>query len=49
MNLVEALDDVNLFGGLIRDPATFAAWKAFLVCLFGGARPSHRNSMYGAL
>jgi terminase large subunit-like protein len=35
MNIIAALDDPNLFGGLIRDPATFAAWRAFLCCLFG--------------
>jgi hypothetical protein len=35
MNLLEALDDRNLFAELVRDPRTFVAWRAFLAVLFG--------------
>jgi hypothetical protein len=35
MNLIDALDDPNLFGGVVRDQSTFTAWRAFLASLFG--------------
>jgi hypothetical protein len=35
MDILRALDDPNLFGGALRDPATWAPWRAFLAALFG--------------
>jgi len=35
VNIVSALDDGNLFGGALRDPATWATWRVFLTTLFG--------------
>jgi hypothetical protein len=34
MNILEAIDDVNLFAPWFRDPATWTAWRAFLCALF---------------
>ena len=37
MNIIEALDHPKLFGtqGVIRDPSSWAPWRAFLKSLFG--------------
>lgn len=35
MNLLEAIDDPNLFAPWFRDPATWRAWRAFTSALFG--------------
>lgn len=35
MNVLEAIDDPALFAPWFRDPATWAAWRAFLAALFG--------------
>jgi hypothetical protein len=45
MNILAALDDTNLFGGVIRNPATFAAWRAFLCCLFGLEVPQDARAL----
>ena len=34
MNLLDAMEDDNLFRRWFRDPATWAAWRAWLVALF---------------
>jgi len=34
MNLLQAMDDKNLFRPWFRDPATWATWKAFVAALF---------------
>jgi Terminase large subunit, T4likevirus-type, N-terminal len=34
MNILRALEDPAVFGGQFRDPATWAAWHAFLATLF---------------
>ena len=33
--ILDALDDRELFGGALRDPTTWRAWRAFLSALFG--------------
>jgi hypothetical protein len=35
MNLLEAMQDPNLFGPWFKDRATWAAWTAFIAALFG--------------
>lgn len=35
ITILRALDDPNLFGGALRDPATWRPWRAFLAALFG--------------
>ena len=35
MNLIEAMADRHLFAPWFKNPATWAAWRAFLVALFG--------------
>ena len=35
MNLLEAIDDPQLFAPWFRDPSTWRAWRAFLAALFG--------------
>jgi hypothetical protein len=34
VNILEAIDDPNLFAPWFRDPATWTAWRAFLCALF---------------
>lgn len=35
MNIIDAIDDPAILGGAIKDPETWAAWRAFLKALFG--------------
>jgi len=35
VNIVQALDDPAIFGGVIRDRSTWGAWRGFLKALFG--------------
>ena len=35
MNIVQALDDPHVFRSVIRDRATWGAWRGFLTALFG--------------
>lgn len=35
MNIIEALQDKNLFAGLLKDPSTWRSWFVFLKALFG--------------
>lgn len=35
MNILQALDDPQVFAPLFRDPRTWAAWRSFLCALFG--------------
>src|SRR5262249_8992512 len=34
MNILEAIDDPNLFAPWFRDSSTWSAWRAFLAALF---------------
>jgi len=34
MNILQAIDDAAVFRPLLRDPETWAAWRAFLAALF---------------
>src|SRR5260370_17212956 len=34
IDIIHALDDPNIFGSQFRDPATWAAWRAFWCALF---------------
>jgi hypothetical protein len=34
MDIIQAIDDPNLFGSLFRDPKTWATWRVFLRALF---------------
>jgi hypothetical protein len=34
MDIIQAIEDPNLFGGLFRDPKTWATWRTFLRALF---------------
>jgi hypothetical protein len=34
-DIIEAMEDKNLFGSLFKDPATWAAWRVYLRALFG--------------
>jgi hypothetical protein len=34
MNILEAIDDPQLFGSWFRDPASWAAWRTFMAALF---------------
>jgi hypothetical protein len=33
--ITKVFDDPNLFGGVLRDAETWAAWRGFLCALFG--------------
>jgi hypothetical protein len=35
VNVLEAIDDLNLLGASIKDPVSFAPWKALLAGAFG--------------
>jgi hypothetical protein len=35
MNILQALDDRHLLGAAIRDPASWAPWRALLASIFG--------------
>jgi hypothetical protein len=35
VNILECLDDANLFGSALRDASTWARWRSFLCALFG--------------
>ena len=35
MNILDAFDDPALFGAMLRKPASWRAWRAFLAGLFG--------------
>src|SRR5580658_5615416 len=46
MTILEALDDPRLFGGAIRDRATWAPWRSFLAALFGLLMPEAEADIY---
>jgi hypothetical protein len=39
MNILQALDDKNLLGAGIRNPASWTAWKSLLAAMFGLPMP----------
>lgn len=45
MNILDAIDDPKLFGAAIRNPATWAPWRAFLACLFGLPIPEEQEAL----
>jgi hypothetical protein len=46
LTIVEALDSEYLLGASIRDPASFAPWKAFLAVLYGLSLDSAAAALY---
>jgi hypothetical protein len=42
--ITRAFDDRNLFGSVLRDSATWQAWRSFLCALFA----CHVSPLYGA-
>jgi hypothetical protein len=46
MNILHALDDDHVFGGQFRDPATWAAWRAFLATLFALPMTDEQLAVY---
>ena len=47
-NILKALDDRRLFGGVLKDRATWAAWRAFLAALFGLGMADSEADIYRA-
>jgi hypothetical protein len=48
VNIIEALDSPDAFGALLRDPATWAAWRVFLCALFGLEMADEQSAIYTA-
>ena len=48
MNILEAVDDPNIFRRWFRNPATYAAWRAFLAALFGLPMSEEQRAIYTA-
>ena len=48
MNILEICDDPKLFAPWFRDPATWAAWRAFLAVLFGLPMGEEEAAIYRA-
>jgi hypothetical protein len=46
LSILAALDDLDLFRGVIRTPPTFAAWRAFLAALFGLPMTEEQFAIY---
>lgn len=46
MNIVEALDSPEVFAPLLRDPSTWAAWRCFLLALFGLPMSEEETALY---
>jgi hypothetical protein len=46
MNILEAIDDPNLFGPWFRDPETWQAWRAFLAALFALPMTGEQFAVY---
>lgn len=46
MNILEAIDDPNLFGPWFKDPKTWAAWRVFLAALFGLPMTDEQLAVY---
>lgn len=48
MTIVEALDDLHLFGPAFADRPSWAAWEAFVAALFGLPMSAHQLETYRA-
>lgn len=46
VTILDAMGDPNLFGPWFRDPATWAAWRAFLAALFGLPMDDDMRAIY---
>jgi hypothetical protein len=46
MNIIGAIDDENLLGLSIKDPVSFAPWKALLASAFGLPLDADQLSLY---
>jgi hypothetical protein len=46
MNIIEAVTDQNLLGASIKDPASFAPWKALLASAFGLPLDNDQLALY---
>jgi hypothetical protein len=46
LSILSALDDPRLFGGALRNPATWAAWRVFLAALFGLGMSDDEAALY---
>src|ERR1700722_14201989 len=46
--ILKALDDRRLFGGVLRDVATWTAWRVFLAALFGLSMSEDDAAIYRA-
>jgi hypothetical protein len=46
MNIIEAVTDEHLLGAAIKDPASFAPWKALLASAFGLALDPDQLDLY---
>jgi hypothetical protein len=46
VNLIEAVDDPNLFAKYFRDPATWRAWRVFLHALFALPMPDDQLAIF---
>src|SRR5262249_9637441 len=46
MNILGCLDDPAVFGPQFKDPATWAAWRAFLAALFGLPMTPEQAAVY---
>jgi hypothetical protein len=47
-NILRALDDPRLFGGVLRDKTTWFAWRCFLAALFGLGMTDAEADLYRA-
>ena len=46
MNILQAINDPNLFGLWFRDRGTWKAWEAFLAALFALEMDEHQLALY---
>jgi hypothetical protein len=46
VNIIQAFDDEHLFAKVIREPATWTAWRAFLCALFGLPMSPHSAATF---
>jgi hypothetical protein len=46
VTILDAVDDANLFAPWFREPATWAAWRAFLAALFALKMSSEQRAIY---
>jgi len=46
VSILQAIDDKRLFGSALRDASTWAAWRAFLACLFALSMTDAEAALY---